>query len=53
MQGKSLMYTFLFTGVIDIIRLLVIKELTKVYQGSADLPDYKAQESYYVFPWSE
>lgn len=52
MQGKSLMYT-LFTDVIDIIRFLVIKGLTKVYQGSAALPDCKAQESYYVFPLSE
>lgn len=52
MHGKNLIYTFLFTEVIDIIRFLVIKGLTKVYQGSAALPDCKAQESY-VFPLSE
>lgn len=53
MRGKLLILTSLFTEIIDIIRFLVINGLTKVYWGSAALPECKAQESYYAFPWSQ
>ena len=53
MRDEGLIYTSLFTEIIDIIRFLVINGITKEYRGSAALPECKAQESYYAFPWSQ